>query len=147
MRRTPRVILALALCGLLHAAQAADHVDITWMSITNLYLDFGRTRIVADGYITRLPQDLFFGGGGGLAQTRRAMRPDEAAVREVFEALCSSPGTATSIIPSTRRSGPACRERQSSVPPPRACRPVQRRYPRVAVGPYPAVNGSSWVLV
>ena len=39
---------------------------------------------MADGYITRLPQDLFFGGGGGLAQTRRAMRPDEAAVREVF---------------------------------------------------------------
>jgi L-ascorbate metabolism protein UlaG (beta-lactamase superfamily) len=80
-------ILALALCSVLPAAWAADHVDITWMSITNLYLDFGRTRIVADGYITRLPQDLFFGGGGGLARTHRAMRPDEAAVREVFEAI------------------------------------------------------------
>ena len=85
--RRHRGILALALCGLLPAAWAGDHVDITWMSITNLYLDFGRTRIVVDGYITRLPQDLFFGGGGGLARTHRAMRPDEAAVREVFEAI------------------------------------------------------------
>jgi L-ascorbate metabolism protein UlaG (beta-lactamase superfamily) len=87
MRRRRHAILALALCVLLPAARAADHVDITWMSITNLYLDFGRTGMVVDGYITRLPQELFFGGGGGLAQTRRAMRPDEAAVREVFEAL------------------------------------------------------------
>ncbi len=88
MRRHLReVLFALSLCGLLPLARAADHVDITWMSITNLYLDFGRPRIVVDGYITRLPQDLFFGGGGGLAQTRRAMRPDEEAVREVFEAL------------------------------------------------------------
>jgi hypothetical protein len=87
MRRNLRGILALCLCGVLPAAWAADHVDITWMSITNLYLDFGRSRIVADGYITRLPQDLFFGGGGGLARTHRAMRSDEAAVREVFEAI------------------------------------------------------------
>lgn len=87
MRNRLRGILTLALFGLLPAAWAADHVDITWMSITNLYLDFGSTRIVVDGYITRLPQDLFFGGGGGLARTHRAMRPDEAAVREVFEAI------------------------------------------------------------
>ena len=51
------------------------------MSITNLYLDFGDTRIVADGYITRLPQALFSGGGGGLAQTSHAAVSDEPAVR------------------------------------------------------------------
>ncbi|MEP7313611.1 MAG: hypothetical protein ABI859_13580 [Pseudomonadota bacterium] len=68
-------------------ARAADHVDITWMSITNLHLDFGKARVVVDGYITRLPQELFFGGGGGLAQTSKAARPDETAVREVFDAI------------------------------------------------------------
>jgi hypothetical protein len=88
MRRLAREILfACALAGFFQAATAADHVDITWMSITNLHLDFGRTRMVADGYITRLPQELFFGGGGGLAQTHRGVRPDEVAVREVFDAI------------------------------------------------------------
>jgi hypothetical protein len=86
-RKVRGMLLAIALCCLDQAATAADHVDITWMSITNLHLDFGKTRIVADGYITRLPQDLFFGGGGGLARTHRAARPDEAAVREVFDAI------------------------------------------------------------
>jgi hypothetical protein len=61
------------------------------MSITNLYLDFGKTRIVADGYITRLPQALFSGGGGGLAQTSRAAVPDEIAVRAVFDAIGGRP--------------------------------------------------------
>jgi hypothetical protein len=69
------------------AVSAADHIDLTWMSITNMQLDFTTTRVVVDGYITRLPQDLFSGGGGGLAHTSRAMRPDEAAVRQVFDAL------------------------------------------------------------
>ena len=81
------VFLACVLGSAPPAARAADHVDITWMSITNMHLDFGKTGVVADGYITRLPQDLFFGGGGGLARTRRAMRPDEAAVREVFDSI------------------------------------------------------------
>ncbi len=74
----------LAICA--SARAAPDHVDITWMSITNMHFDLGKNQIVADGYITRLPQDLFF-GGGGVDSTRRAMRPDEAAVREVFEAI------------------------------------------------------------
>lgn len=88
MHRTVRVVCStIALLGLVHVAAAADHVDITWMSITNLHLDFGKTRMVADGYITRLPQELFYGGGGGLARTHRAARPDEAAVREVFDAI------------------------------------------------------------
>ena len=86
-RKARKSLCTIALACLVQVASAADHVDITWMSITNLHLDFGKTRIVADGYITRLPQDLFFGGGGGLARTHRAARPDEAAVREVFDAI------------------------------------------------------------
>ena len=48
-------------------------VDITWMSISNMYYEIGPLNIVTDGYITRLPQDAFFGGGGGYAQTRQAV--------------------------------------------------------------------------
>ena len=81
------VLMVCLTCFGLGDARAADHIDITWMSIANLHLDFGATRIVADGYITRLPQALFSGGGGGLAYTSAAARPDEAAVREVFDAL------------------------------------------------------------
>jgi hypothetical protein len=64
-----------------------DHVDITWLSIANMHFAFGNQQVLADGYITRLPAELFHGGGGGFASTRQAMRPDDDAVREVFEAL------------------------------------------------------------
>jgi L-ascorbate metabolism protein UlaG (beta-lactamase superfamily) len=75
----------LAVGTLAHAAP--DHVDITWLSIANMHFDLGEHQILADGYITRLPQDLFFGGGGGLRDTRQPMLPDEAAVRQVYEAI------------------------------------------------------------
>jgi hypothetical protein len=69
------------------AIAAPDHVDITWMSIANMHFDLGSQQIVADGYITRLPPEIFYGGGGGFASTRRPMRPDTAAVRAVFDAI------------------------------------------------------------
>jgi hypothetical protein len=62
-------------------------VDITWMSISNMYYELGPLNIVTDGYITRLPQDAFFGGGGGYAQTKRPFTPDVAAVTRVMNAL------------------------------------------------------------
>jgi hypothetical protein len=65
-------------------------VDITWMSISNMYYEIGQLNVVTDGYITRLPQEAFFGGGGGLAQTRRPFRPDVAAVTRVMNALGGS---------------------------------------------------------
>jgi hypothetical protein len=82
-------LAAIATGPLAHAAP--DHVDITWMSITNMHFEVGRQRILADGYITRLPEELFHGGGGGLANTRRAMTSDTAAVREVFDAIGGKP--------------------------------------------------------
>jgi L-ascorbate metabolism protein UlaG (beta-lactamase superfamily) len=86
MRRLFRDLAVCAALCVAGAAHAADHVDITWMSITNVLFDFGATHVLADGYITRLPQSIF-SGGGGVDITSRAMRPDEAAVREVYEAL------------------------------------------------------------
>lgn len=69
------------------APAVPDHVDITWLSIANLYFEAGDQRILADGYITRLPQNIFSGGGGGLARTSQAFRPDVAAVTRVMNAL------------------------------------------------------------
>ena len=68
-------------------AAPPEFVDITWMSISNMYYELGPLNIVTDGYITRLPQDAFFGGGGGFAQTRRPFKPDVAAVTRVMNAL------------------------------------------------------------
>lgn len=69
------------------SAAGPAFVDITWMSISNMYYELGPLHIVTDGYITRLPQDAFFGGGGGYAQTRRPFAPDVAAVTRVMNAL------------------------------------------------------------
>jgi L-ascorbate metabolism protein UlaG (beta-lactamase superfamily) len=62
-------------------------VDITWMSISNLYLEIGPLNIITDGYFTRIPESAFFGGGGGLASTKTAYAPDVAAVTRVMNAL------------------------------------------------------------
>jgi hypothetical protein len=92
MIRPFRVLAACtALAASTGAYAAPDHVDITWMSIANMHFAVGDQRIVADGYITRLPQDLFHSGATGLAATHRAALPDAAAVREVFEAIGGKP--------------------------------------------------------
>ncbi len=86
-RRTAAAVL-LAVCALQQTFAAPPaFVDITWMSISNMYYEAGPLNIVTDGYITRLPQDAFFGGGGGYAQTKRAFTPDVAAVTRVMNAL------------------------------------------------------------
>jgi hypothetical protein len=86
LRTAVTVVGALLTVGTVSAAGPA-FVDITWMSISNMYYELGPLRIVTDGYITRLPQGAFFGGGGGYAQTRRPFTPDVAAVTRVMNAL------------------------------------------------------------
>ena len=68
-------------------------VDITWMSITNVYYQLGALKILTDGYFTRIPATEFFGGGGGLAHTRHAFKPDVPLVTRVRDAL----GGATAV--------------------------------------------------
>lgn len=86
-----RVVATGVLCALLLLRQVfaapPAFVDITWMSISNMYYEIGVLGVVTDGYITRLPQSAFFGGGGGYAQTRQPFRPDVAAVTRVMNAL------------------------------------------------------------
>ena len=79
---------SLALCVIAPVRAAGpSYVDMTWMSISNVYYELGALRILTDGYITRLPQSAFFGGGGGLATTRQAFKPDVDAVKRVLAAL------------------------------------------------------------
>jgi L-ascorbate metabolism protein UlaG (beta-lactamase superfamily) len=68
-------------------------VDITWMSISNVYYQLGSLKILTDGYFTRIPPGEFFGGGGGLAHTRHASKPDTPLVVRVRDAL----GGATAV--------------------------------------------------
>jgi len=91
IRTFSAVIACIALMAGAPAKAAPDHVDITWMSITNMYFELGGQKIVADGYITRLPADLFQSGDSIYGKTARTARPDVAAVKEVLDALGGKP--------------------------------------------------------
>ncbi len=65
--------------------------------MAKLHYQVGGTGIVTDGYITRIPQDAFFGGPSGLASTRRAYQPDGDAVRSVLDAL-GGPSAVTTLL-------------------------------------------------
>ena len=44
-------------------ARGPAFVDITWMSISNVMYELGTFGVLTDGYISRIPQSAFFGGG------------------------------------------------------------------------------------
>ncbi len=50
---------SLAAASMPLATAAPASIEMTWMSIANWYFKIGDKRIVMDGYISRLPQDLF----------------------------------------------------------------------------------------
>ena len=83
------LIFVLLVLGVVETASQAipSHVDITWMSIANVYYELGSKYIITDGYISRIPQSDFFGGGGGLAYTHKSNRSNAKAVARVLNAL------------------------------------------------------------
>jgi len=60
-------------------------VDITWLSVTNVYLRVGSLGVLTDGYVTRLPKSAFV--DQTLARSPAAYRPDSAAVARVATML------------------------------------------------------------
>ena len=88
MRRIAILLIGIFLAGSAMPGQAGPgHVDMTWMSISNIFFEIGSLGLVTDGYITRIPQSDFYGGGGGLAFTRSAHRPDVEGVTRVMNAI------------------------------------------------------------
>lgn len=71
---------------------APTEVRLTWFGISNWVIKIGDLDIMMDGYMTRIPQDNFYGGGGGLAYTRTAWPIDKAAVDKIHGALRAGPG-------------------------------------------------------
>jgi multisubunit Na+/H+ antiporter MnhB subunit len=60
MTRISRIAVAVAALSTplaldMVSAAAPGFVDITWMSISNMYYEVGPLNVVTDGYITRLP--------------------------------------------------------------------------------------------
>jgi hypothetical protein len=66
---------------------APGHIVLTWMSVTNWLFEVGDTRIVTDGYITRIPPASF---SGPSFATGVPSQPDELAIRRVLDALGES---------------------------------------------------------
>jgi len=73
------------------SAAGPSFIDMTWASISNMYYEIGPLGVLTDGYITRVPERAFFGGGGGLANTREPFVSDTLAVRRVLNALGGPP--------------------------------------------------------
>jgi hypothetical protein len=70
-------------------------VDITWLSVTNVYLRVGPLGILTDGYVTRIPQSAFV--GDYLQHSRAAYRPDSAAVARMLT-LLGGPGAVQALL-------------------------------------------------
>ena len=59
MKRLTAFLALAFLAGSLPAKATPHEVELTWFSIANWYFKFDNTRIIMDGYITRVPQSVF----------------------------------------------------------------------------------------
>ena len=96
MGNTPKVLILMLVCGLLtfgpsslsHAETAKPgNVLLTWMSVTNWLFEAGDTRILTDGYITRIPEQAFSGVGFATAAPAK---PDVPAIQRLIAGLGTS---------------------------------------------------------
>jgi L-ascorbate metabolism protein UlaG (beta-lactamase superfamily) len=88
IRHVAIFLIGVIIAGPTRTQQASpDHVDITWMSISNMFYQIGSLGILTDGYFTRIPQSNFYGGGGGLAYTHYSYRPDVEGITRAMNAI------------------------------------------------------------
>ena len=88
--RTARILVLILVLGILtlsvtppsHAqTERPGGVLLTWMSVTNWLFEAGNTRIVTDGYITRIPEKAFSGLGFATATPTL---PDVSAIQRLI---------------------------------------------------------------
>jgi len=93
---TSRILVFLLVCGMLtlgptppsHAqTEKPSRVFLTWMSVTNWLFEVGNTRIVTDGYITRIPEKAFSNLGFATATPAQ---PDVPAIQRLIAGLGAS---------------------------------------------------------
>lgn len=79
-------------------SEAPQSVRLTYFGIANWTIQIGKLSIMMDGYMSRIPQDYFSGGGGGLAFTRAAYPIDKASVEKINTTLAATPGIPINLI-------------------------------------------------
>lgn len=79
-------------------AVAPTEVRMTWFGIANWTFKIGDVNIMMDGYMSRIPQDYFYGGGGGLAFTKAPWPIDRPAVDKINHVLSSGPGSPINLL-------------------------------------------------
>ena len=128
-------MFALVLAALIPVGAAApSHVDITWMSISNIYYELRhRARAHRRLHHARAAERVLWRRGRpradapGLQAGRRGRHARAVGARRPVERQrCCLPATVTSITPSIRRRGRGSRARVSSDRRPRACRRRRR---------------------
>ena len=80
------ILVGLLLGGFSTPAHAAPpaKISLTWLSIANWLIEVGETRVMTDGYITRLPASTFSGPSFAFG---KPSVPDTAAIEKVIKAL------------------------------------------------------------
>src|ERR1044072_566991 len=107
------VTFAIAAVCSIPAAAAPPSIEMTWMSIANWYFKVGDKRIVMDGYISRVPENLFVASTvfpkDMYTFTQEPYGVDLPAVTRVKNAvlgndssICCSPATRIGITAGTR---------------------------------------------
>jgi L-ascorbate metabolism protein UlaG (beta-lactamase superfamily) len=98
MRSRTRIFSLLACAALIGAfssppvvgAQSTpQQAQLTWMSIANWLFEVGDTRVVVNGYISRIQQSDFEGGPTGLDNVKAPMKPEVENVQRVINAVGS----------------------------------------------------------
>src|SRR5256885_17048633 len=62
-------------------------VNCTWFGVANWTMEYRQLNVLFDGYVSRIPQDYFSGGGGGLGLTKAPFPIDRGLVDRMHAVL------------------------------------------------------------